>query len=336
MGDDPRFPDRETGSAGVLMLRNGREHEPRAPHRISMTAWGCTVWVHLALASAIVGLHGTATLPVAPPAIIVAMLVPTDDTRSAAGVGAPENAADPGDAGASSPPVASAAAAPTQASAAVPVETPPAASAPTPGSTHEPVQPLSTPASERTETDEFPGADGHAILPLPAEPVQSDPPPAARGKSAAPPRRQTIGRNAASPPAAAPQTRATRAPAPVSPEAEPSPLVAQEPGSPARGQQQAAAPIVPPRPLSAAAANPKPDYPAVARNRGIQGHVILRVDVSATGLPLEVTVTSTSGHAILDEAAIKAVRRWRFNPATQSGVAIDASAYVPILFRLDE
>lgn len=100
--------------------------------------------------------------------------------------------------------------------------------------------------------------------------------------------------------------------------------------------QEAMIPIIPPHPLSAASGNPKPQYPAEARRRNLQGQVMLRVEVAPDGAPAAVTVSTSSGHATLDEAAIKAVQRWRFNPATRAGIPVAASAYVPIQFRLED
>ncbi len=67
----------------------------------------------------------------------------------------------------------------------------------------------------------------------------------------------------------------------------------------------------------------------------MDGRVMLRVSVSADGTPLEVDVLSTSGHSILDSAALSAVRQWRFSPAMRTGKPVAAIAEVPIRFRLE-
>ncbi len=75
----------------------------------------------------------------------------------------------------------------------------------------------------------------------------------------------------------------------------------------------AAAPAMPavtePRPL---ADNPPPDYPAAAVRAGRQGRVVLEVEVRADGTVGDCTVVASSGHRLLDHAAVDAVRRWRF------------------------
>lgn len=80
--------------------------------------------------------------------------------------------------------------------------------------------------------------------------------------------------------------------------------------------------------------NPKPDYPAIAKSRGWQGKVLLRVKVSAQGLSDDVTVEKSSGHEILDDSAIEAVKKWRFLPAKRGDTPIASSVIVPIDFKL--
>jgi protein TonB len=98
--------------------------------------------------------------------------------------------------------------------------------------------------------------------------------------------------------------------------------------------QLASVPIVPPQPVGGALGNRKPDYPMVARSRGLQGLVLLRVNVAPSGIPIAVTVAASSGHPILDEAAVAVVRTWRFSPATQAGVPVAAFADVPVHFSI--
>lgn len=126
-------------------------------------------------------------------------------------------------------------------------------------------------------------------------------------------------------------------PAPTPVPAEPNPAISGEsaPRSPAQ-TQVAALPIIPPRAISGIASNRKPDYPAEARRRGIQGNVLLHVDVSAAGAPVRVSVQASSGHDMLDNAALHAVEQWRFSPATQGGVAVAGAVDVPVHFHIEE
>lgn len=80
--------------------------------------------------------------------------------------------------------------------------------------------------------------------------------------------------------------------------------------------------------------NPVPDYPAAAQKRGLEGQVVLKVHVLASGLPDNVTVSKSSGHNILDDAAVKAVTAWMFQPAKRGQTAIDGWVQVPLTFKL--
>lgn len=84
------------------------------------------------------------------------------------------------------------------------------------------------------------------------------------------------------------------------------------------------------------AENPLPHYPTVARRRGIEGTVILDVLVNAAGLPERVAIARSSGSGLLDDAALEAVRRWRFRPARRAGEPVEGKVAVPITFRLVE
>lgn len=81
--------------------------------------------------------------------------------------------------------------------------------------------------------------------------------------------------------------------------------------------------------------NPRPAYPTLSRRLGEEGRVMLRVLVRADGTPAEITVYASSGYARLDEAALDAVRRWRFT-VRRGGAAVAAPVLVPISFTLKE
>jgi protein TonB len=87
-------------------------------------------------------------------------------------------------------------------------------------------------------------------------------------------------------------------------------------------------------PASYAASNPKPDYPALSRRYEEQGTVVLQVQVKADGTAGEVKLMSSSGHSLLDKAAMNAVRAWRFVPATSDGKPVTEWYQVPIPFKL--
>jgi periplasmic protein TonB len=129
---------------------------------------------------------------------------------------------------------------------------------------------------------------------------------------------------------------------PPPPTAASHPVVAENvPTTPTAQNAQVAAAVAPvARGLSSQpslAYGPMIDYPAAARMRGLQGRVLLRVDVSANGKPADVAVIASSGHVILDRAAIAMVREhWRFRPAMRDGVPVDGQVEQPVVFRLED
>jgi len=82
--------------------------------------------------------------------------------------------------------------------------------------------------------------------------------------------------------------------------------------------------------------NPAPTYPPMSRRIGEQGRVLMRVLVSASGDPETVSIESSSGSGRLDEAAMQAVKKWRFVPAKKNKQPISAYVLVPIKFSLDD
>jgi periplasmic protein TonB len=82
--------------------------------------------------------------------------------------------------------------------------------------------------------------------------------------------------------------------------------------------------------------NPTPPYPSEARRRGWEGTVLLMVEIRENGRPERVTIKESSGHSVLDNAALGAVGRWTFVPAQQGGKPVRSVAEVPIIFSLQD
>jgi protein TonB len=96
-----------------------------------------------------------------------------------------------------------------------------------------------------------------------------------------------------------------------------------------RGER--AAVLAPPRPLTS---NRAPVYPQVARARGLQGVVQLRVTIEPDGSVASAAIETSSGHVSLDRAAEDAVHGWRFAPALVDGVPARTTVRIPVTFRL--
>lgn len=118
-----------------------------------------------------------------------------------------------------------------------------------------------------------------------------------------------------------------KTPEPPPREAPPAPPVEAPPAPPPP-------PLVPPRFDADYLSNPPPEYPALSRRLGEEGQVLLRVRVSAEGLPLAVEVRRSSGFKRLDEAARAAVKHWKFVPARRGEEPVAAWVLIPISFTL--
>lgn len=76
-----------------------------------------------------------------------------------------------------------------------------------------------------------------------------------------------------------------------------------------------------------------PQFTDKARKAKINGVVVLKMTVTASGDVGNVTVTKGLGYG-LDEKAVEAVRTWKFKPATKNGVPVDYELAVEVNFRL--
>ena len=79
---------------------------------------------------------------------------------------------------------------------------------------------------------------------------------------------------------------------------------------------------------------PSPLYPARSRKAGERGTVMVRVLIDPTGRPSQVTVQTSSGHPLLDESALSAVRAAQFRPYVEGGVPKPIWVLAPITFNL--
>jgi TonB family protein len=76
----------------------------------------------------------------------------------------------------------------------------------------------------------------------------------------------------------------------------------------------------------------EPQYPYIALCDGIQGDVVLAVQVGPEGTVKNVGLVS--GHPYLASAAIEAVRQWRYRPFTAATQAVDVEVTVVLSFQL--
>ncbi len=80
--------------------------------------------------------------------------------------------------------------------------------------------------------------------------------------------------------------------------------------------------------------NPAPEYPRLLREQGLGGTVWLKVWVDAEGHPADIRLLKGSGYRLLDDAALSAVRQWRFLPARTGEQSHASWVEFPIQFSI--
>jgi protein TonB len=80
--------------------------------------------------------------------------------------------------------------------------------------------------------------------------------------------------------------------------------------------------------------NPTPPYPRKARRLGYEGIVMLKVLIDENGRVDDLTVLKSSGHSVLDHAALSAVRKWLFEPGSEGGIKKRMWVKIPVRFDL--
>ncbi|VWX52878.1 energy transducer TonB [Novosphingobium sp. 9U] len=123
------------------------------------------------------------------------------------------------------------------------------------------------------------------------------------------------------PPAQPPATVAPVIAAPAAPAAAPA---APAPSAPIDGGDLASQVI---------SAKP-PAYPIDARRQKVQGTVKLRLLVGPDGRVSDIQIAVSSGSQLLDNAALVAVKRWRWAPQKVNGAAVAVRGIVSIPFVL--
>jgi protein TonB len=112
------------------------------------------------------------------------------------------------------------------------------------------------------------------------------------------------------------------------PEATPPPTPAPKPEPTPSGPVRVGGKIKAPTKVS----NVPPVYPDIAKQARVQGVVVLEATISPSG---EVTnVRVVNGIPLLNEAAMNAVRQWRYTPTLLNGVPVPVIMTVTVNFRL--
>lgn len=78
----------------------------------------------------------------------------------------------------------------------------------------------------------------------------------------------------------------------------------------------------------------EPIYPEKTRRAGIEGRVVLKIFISATGAIRSTEVLVSSGNQALDQSALQAVRASRFSPALSDHLPVESHATASYRFEL--
>jgi protein TonB len=77
---------------------------------------------------------------------------------------------------------------------------------------------------------------------------------------------------------------------------------------------------------------PLPVYPPLARQARIQGNVVLHAIISKDGRVEQLSVLS--GHPLLIQAALEAVRQWRYQPTLLNGQPVEVDTTITVTFDM--
>jgi protein TonB len=81
--------------------------------------------------------------------------------------------------------------------------------------------------------------------------------------------------------------------------------------------------------------NIPPGYPLLSAQLGEQGIVVVQMQIGPDGFVTVVQLLQTSGYPRLDQAALAALKNWRFTPAVENGQPVPSAQVLPVRFRLD-
>jgi protein TonB len=81
--------------------------------------------------------------------------------------------------------------------------------------------------------------------------------------------------------------------------------------------------------------NPAPTYPAIAREAGLEGFVLVELVIDAKGFVKTFSIRKTVGHQAFAIETSKVIRKWRFPPPRIQGQAMEIRYEYKVVFRLD-
>lgn len=81
----------------------------------------------------------------------------------------------------------------------------------------------------------------------------------------------------------------------------------------------------------------EPMYPRSAMQRGVEGYVTVEFTISANGTVKDAKAVDADPKGVFNQAALAAVRKWKYNPKIENGQAVDRPGVVVTLeFKIHE
>lgn len=114
----------------------------------------------------------------------------------------------------------------------------------------------------------------------------------------------------------------------------PPPTRAATPSQPVEQAAQASAPAAPQSTPAVLIRSVNPRYPTQAQRARTEGYVVVRFTVTSEGRTSNIQVTDAQPRHVFDRAAVDAVSRWEFTPATRDGKPVESSVTNRINFKL--
>lgn len=67
----------------------------------------------------------------------------------------------------------------------------------------------------------------------------------------------------------------------------------------------------------------EPEYPPRALSRGVEGWALIQFSVTAAGTTTDVKAVQSQPPGVFDQAAVRAVSSWKYNPKVEGGAAVE-------------
>ena len=77
-----------------------------------------------------------------------------------------------------------------------------------------------------------------------------------------------------------------------------------------------------------------PDYPPRAQQRGIEGWVLIEFTITPSGTVADPKVLDADPKGMFEDAALKAISRWKYNPKVENGVNVERKG-IRVVLRFD-